>query len=105
MMNNVVSINRRKVLGAYIDAQAGGLANEDAYFCAGVLSSLVMPQYVLFVYGGSLALIAFAVTGLIGLALGVAKYYWLPYRPHSGFDWEADSHLSSRAFFQNRKAA
>jgi hypothetical protein len=105
VMNNVVSINRGKVLGAYIDAQCSGLAKEDAYFYAGVLSSLVLPQYVLFIYGGFLALIAFAITGLIGLTLGVTRYYWFPYRPLSCFDEKAEARMPPHAYIQNKKAA
>jgi hypothetical protein len=104
VMSNVVSINRGKVLEAYLDAQGVGLDNEDAYFYVGVLSSLVLPQYVLFVYGGFLALTAFAITGVVGLTLGVARYYWLPYRLVSCLDKEAEVRMP-RTYTQNKKAA
>lgn len=74
-MKNVISINRNKLLGAYIDAQNKERIPEDAYFYAGVFLWVLLPQLTLFLYGGITPLIIFAACALGGSLLGVAKYY------------------------------
>lgn len=94
-MDNVVSINRVKVLGAYIDAQNGELIPEDAYFYAGVLLSVVLPQFTFFVYGGPLPLLAFAVIVLAGSIYGLARYR-SPYRFPSCVDRGTEARVPPR---------
>jgi hypothetical protein len=103
-MNNLVSINRGKVLGDYIDAQFGE-TTEDAYFYAGVLLSVVLPQYALSVYGRFFPMIAFAITGLVGLTLGLARYYWFPYQSLSCVDSKAVTRIPPRANILSKKIA
>jgi hypothetical protein len=73
-MDKAVSINRKKFLGAYIDAPNGNHIPEDAYFCAGVFLSVLLPQLTFVAYGGILPLVVFALTAAAGSACGLAKY-------------------------------
>ena len=81
-MNNVISINRNKLLGKYINAWNNELIPEDAYFCAGVFLWMLLPQSTFFLYGSFPPLIAFAACALAGSLLGVAMYR-SPYAPPS----------------------
>lgn len=79
-MSDVISINSKKVLGQYIDARSGELIPEEAYFFAGVFLSVVLPQWIFYVYGGLVPGLAFAASAVSGSLFGVAKYR-SSYRP------------------------
>jgi hypothetical protein len=81
-MNNVVSINRHKLLGKYIDAWNNEFIPKDAYFFAGVFLWILLPQLTFVLYGGFSPLIAFAASALAGSILGVVRYR-SPYTPPS----------------------
>jgi hypothetical protein len=104
-MKNLVSINRNKVLGTYINAQNRNRIPDDTYFYAGVFLSAVLPQFIFFIYGGFLPLLAFAVSGLAGSTLGLASYYWLPYRPLSCVNGETEAQVPPREDTSRKKAA
>jgi hypothetical protein len=73
-MDNAVSINSKKILGAYIDAQSGDLIPEDAYFCAGVFLSMLLPEFAFVTYGGLVPLVTFAACAVAGSVYGLARY-------------------------------
>jgi hypothetical protein len=77
-MNDVVSINGRKFLGTYIDAQNGEWIPDEVVFAAGVILTMVLPQLICSAYG-LLPLSAFAVTALAGSLWGLANYRRQPY--------------------------
>ncbi len=83
--DNVVSINRNKVPGTYLNARERKIIPEEAYFVGGVIFSLVLPQFIYSLYGGFLVTSAFAGSGLAGLILGFVMYNHSPYRPSSIF--------------------
>jgi VIT1/CCC1 family predicted Fe2+/Mn2+ transporter len=79
-MNNVVSINKRrsnerKFLDAYSDAQTKERIPDDAFFVAGVILSMILPEGIYSFYGGIVPLAAFVATALAGTILGVTMYY------------------------------
>jgi hypothetical protein len=102
-MDNLVSINRNKFLGEYIDARNGELIPEGAYFCAGVFFSVLLPQFTLFVYGGFAPLIAFAACALAGSLLGVVRYR-SPYEPPSCVEIGAESRKPPRQVSSRKRA-
>jgi hypothetical protein len=93
-MNKVVSINRKgsinrkRLLGAYIDAQKTERIPEEAVFFTGVFLSAVLPQLTLSAYGGLVPLIAFVSVALVGSIWGWAIYLKSPYRLISCVDAE-----------------
>jgi hypothetical protein len=103
-MDNLVSINRKKILGDYIDAQDSEHIPEDAYFCAGVFLSVLLPQYTFYVYGGFLPLIAFTVCALAGAAFGLARY-WSPYTPLSCVATDTEEQVPPREDTSSKRAA
>jgi hypothetical protein len=104
-MNNLVSINSKKVLGAYMDAQNSELITEGTYFYMGVLLSVVLPQFVLSVYGGFLPLIELALSAVVGSSIGLARYYWFPYRLLSCVNKRAEARIPPRINTSRKKAA
>lgn len=103
-MNNVFSINRKKILGAYIDAHAGESIPGDAYFFTGVFLTMLLPQLTLFVYGGAPPLMAFAACALAGSAIGVAKYR-SPYAPPSCVETGTEARVPPREDSSQKLAA
>lgn len=75
-MTNRVSINRKKVLGSYLDSRNAELIPEDASFWAGAFLTVGLPQIIFFIYGGELPLMAFAASALAGSAWGLARYFF-----------------------------
>jgi hypothetical protein len=73
-MNKVVPINRVRGTGANPDAQDNERTPEEAFLVAGAILTLVLPQFVLSVYGGLVAFAVCAGIALAGAAWGVASY-------------------------------
>lgn len=69
-MDNV----NEELSGGYVNALNGEHIPEDAYFCAGVFLSMLLPEFTLVAYGGLLPLAAFALTAVAGTVYGVVKY-------------------------------
>lgn len=78
-MNNVISINTRRVLGASSQIQTTKRFPDAAVFLTGVILSVVLPESIYCVYGGLLPLIAFAGSALAGTIVGLVMYQ-SPYR-------------------------
>lgn len=96
-MNKVVQINRGRHPSDDVEARSseripekaflsGARTPEEAFLVAGAFLALVLPQFVLSVYGGRAALVACAGSGLAGVAWGVAAYCRSSYRITSCVD-------------------
>jgi hypothetical protein len=73
-MKNVISIHRKKFLGAYTYAQGRGRIPDAASFFTGVFSSVVLPEIICCAYSGLAGLILFAGIALTGSLVGLAMY-------------------------------
>lgn len=80
MMSKVESINSRKVLGAYCDAQNNERLPEEAFFVTGVILTVVCPQIIFYSYGGIIPLIALSGSALVGTLLGLSMHRQSAYR-------------------------
>jgi hypothetical protein len=76
-MDKVVSINNRRFLGAYCEAQNSERIPEEAFFFTGVILTVVLPEIIYCAYGGPVSPILFTGCALAGTLLGVAKYHQL----------------------------
>lgn len=73
-MKNVISIHRKKFLGAYVNTQDRRRIPEAAFFFTGVILSVVLPETIFCAYGGLPGLIWFAGSALTGSLVGLALY-------------------------------
>ena len=85
MRHKVVSINTRKFLGDYCEAQNSERIPEEALFFTGIILTVVLPQIIYCAYGGPIPRIVFAAGALTGALYGVAMYHRLPSRIISYF--------------------
>ena len=76
-MNNVFSINRRRPF--HYNQNRGGLL-EEALFFTGVALTVVLPEGICAVLGGSITATALTASLVIGTVAGVIRYYWFPFR-------------------------
>jgi hypothetical protein len=104
-MDNVVSINRNKILGAYIEAHDSKFNPDSAYFWTGICLSVLLPQYIFYIYGGLLPVTVCAVSMLAGLILGLVRYNRSPYRPLSCVDMEVGARVPPREDASRKRAA
>ena len=82
-MNKVVPINRGMYLSGYCDAQNIERIPDDILFGAGVISTVVLPQIIMSIYGGIITLVALTMVALVGSITGLVVYRHLPYQiPH-----------------------
>lgn len=79
-MNNVVTINQKKLLSAYSDTQNTKGVPEALIFFGGVLLWMVLPALVYVNTGGPISLTGFAIVAGVGILAGVVKYL-LPASP------------------------
>lgn len=81
-MRNIVSINNDNksdndvFLGAYIEAQKNQRIPEEVYFVAGAILTVGLPEIFFIFYGGLIPFFVFASSLLVGIGLGVTKYYY-----------------------------
>lgn len=79
MMSKKFPISDEKMFGDNL-YPSNKRALDGPVFFGGVILTMALPQLIYCAYGGPLFFIAFAVSGLIGLILGLAIYYLCPYR-------------------------
>ena len=84
-MKNVVSINRDRFLGSYIDAQNARRIPEPLLE-VGVVLAAALPQLFLGTYGGSIVLLTLTVVALAGSVWGLEMYNRPPEPPASFSD-------------------
>lgn len=79
-MNKIISINRRRPLAAYLNAQHNERSFEQAFLVVGAVLSIALPQFALSAYGGLVAFAACLGCGVAGVVWGAAIYRRSPYR-------------------------
>src|SRR5688500_20193600 len=82
-MNNVVTINRKKLLSAYSESQNTKRVPEGVTFFGGVLLWMVLPALVYAKSGGPISLTAFAIVAGVGVIAGVLNYLFPAPKPPS----------------------